>query len=307
MEKMNYTGHDIIFATGAPGSKWSRILSLIGLHPSLNSSDKDKFPRYNLDVQFDSGKIIPVGNHTGAYFGPDNQIGENFEDLTKMSKDEFIAEIKKPFDNWENGIKIVKSHWFSYNKNLNWLRSNFPDAKIVMVYNGNEVAFKWWHFVGGWDISFPTYTWYETDERMYNKIIEENKCIMKFSKENLVPIRFYSDFKEILTSLELSDDLNFLKTLTEEDKDLVRKLSFTEQDLMEQFNGSVKGAAIGILSNNSKKCNTLDEFKHHVAESNIVIRQRHINLKIDLLLSKRHGDAWLDQINNIIHSASDSD
>lgn len=301
---MNYTGHDIIFATGAPGSKWSRVLSLIGLHPDVNNSDKDKFPRYNLNVEFLSGKVIPVGNHTGAYFGPDNTIGENFEDLTKLSKSEFIEEIKKPFDNWEQGIKIVKSHWFSYGENLNWLKENFPDAKIIMIYNGNEVAFKWWHFVGGWEISFPTYTWYNNDLRMYEKILKENHDMIAFAKSNMVSIKMHKNFQSVLRLLDLSDNLDFLDSLTLEDEDLVRKISFNEKGLVDQFNGSVRGAALGILSNNSPRCADLEEFENNINAADIVLTMRHNDIKVDEILRLRHGDIWLDQINSIIETAS---
>jgi hypothetical protein len=304
MEKMNHTGNDIIFATGAPGSKWSRVLSLIGLHPDVNSSDKHKFPRYNLNVTMLNGKTVPVGNHTGAYFGPDNGIGENFEDLTKLTKEEFIEEIKKPFDNWDQGVKIVKSHWFSYGENLNWLKNNFPDAKFILVYNGNEVAFKWWHFVGGWDISFPTYTWYNNDSRMYEKILEENQDMLTFARSEMIPVKMHKNFQSVLTLLGLSDDLNFLDSLTAEDEDLVRKISFNEKDLLDQFNGSVRGAALGILSNNSPRCSDLEEFEQNIKHSNSMLTMRHNDLRVDELLKIRHGNEWIDQINSVVTQAS---
>lgn len=300
----DYTGHDLIFATGAPGSKWSRILSSLGLHPGINNSDKDKFPRYNLDVMFANGRMMPVGNHTGAYFGPDNNVGEKFDDLTKLTKEEFIEEIKRPFDNWHQGLKIVKSHWFSYGNNLDWLLENFPDSKIILVYNGDDVAFKWWHFVGGWDISFPTYTWYNNDQRMYEKILEENHYLLNFARKHLIPIRMYRDFKEILRELELSDDLEFINELSKDDIELINRLSTSESGLMDQFNGSVKGAALGVLSNKSTKCKDLEECNKRILESKKFLDQRHITFQIDRLLSERHSKAWLNQINKIIETAS---
>jgi hypothetical protein len=299
---IDYTGQDLIFATGAPGSKWSRILSLIGLHPEVNNSDKDKFPKYNMDVTFLGGKTLPVGNHTGAYFGPGNVIGEQFLDLTKLTKDEFLEEIKKPFDNWEQGVKIVKSHWFSYGENLNWIRENFPDSKMLLVYNGDEVAFKWWHFVGGWDITFPSYTWYATDQRMYEKILEENRCLLKFAKDNLIPVKFYPNFKKLLLSLDLDPSLDFLNNLNEEDLDLVRKVSSNERALLDQFDGSVKGAAVGVYSTNSERCNSTNEFDQILLESQIQVATRHEKLGVDKLLTMRHGLDWENQINTIINS-----
>lgn len=300
---IEYTGHDLIFATGAPGSKWSRILSSLGLHPAINNSDKDKFPRYNLDVEFADGKIMPVGNHSGAYFGPYNTIGEKFDDLTKLSKEEFVEEIKRPFDNWDQGLKIIKSHWFSYDKNLDWLLENFPDAKIILVYNGDEAAFKWWHFVGGWDISFPTYTWYVDDQRMYEKILEENRCILNFARKHLIPVKMYKDFQEILRELELSDDLDFINHLSKADISLVNRLAVSEIGLMEQFNGSVKGAALGVLSKKSVKSLDLTECNNYIKESNELSIRRHDRFQVDKLLAVRHSENWIDQINKIVESS----
>ena len=302
----DYTGHDLIFAAGAPGSKWSRILSMLGLHPSINNSDKDKYPKYTLNAINARGKIIAVGNHTGAYFGPGNVVGEKFDDLTKLTKEQFIEEINPSFDNWEQGIKIVKSPWFSYGNNLNWLMENFPDAKFILVYNGNDLAFKWWHYVGGWDISFPTYTWYENDQRMYNKILEENHHLLKFAEKHLVPIRMYKNFIELLQELDLSNDLGFIDQLAPDDVELIKSRS-TNLDLIEQFNTGVKGAAIGILSKNSTKCTGLEEYKTHLNESNDLLIQRHTSFEIDELLAKRYSDEWLVQIDKIIESACFTD
>lgn len=301
---MNYTGHDIIFATGAPGSKWSRILSLIGLHPEVNNSDKEKFPKYNMDVTFLGGRTLPVGNHTGAYFGPGNNIGEAFLDLTKLTKEEFLQEIKKPFDNWDQGVKIVKSHWFSYGENLNWLTENFPDASILLVYNGDEVAFKWWHFVGGWDITFPLYTWYDNDQRMYEKILEENRCLLKFAEDNLIPVKFYADFKELLGMLKLDPSLEFLNDLNDADIDLVRKVSSSENTLLDQFNGSVKGAAVGVYSNSARRCSSNEEYNEILAKSQHGVINRHIKLGVDELLKLRHGADWVTDVNVIINANS---
>lgn len=297
---MNNTGKDLIFATGAPGSKWSRILALIALHPSVNSSDKDKFPKYNMEVMFLNGKTGKVGNHSGAYFGPYNHVGEKFEDLTILSKEEFLEEIKKPFDDWDTGIKIIKSHWFSYGNNLEWLRENFPDSKIILSYNGEEVAFKWWHFVGGWDIDFPIYTWYDNDSRMYEKILEENTGIINFAKQNMIPIKFYAKFTEILESLELSTDLEFLNHITDADVDIIIKGIASPQTVVERFNTACRGCALGILTNTSAKCTDIEEFNNKLTQSRNTAEARHHEFKINDLLEQRYGKDWLEQIDSIV-------
>jgi hypothetical protein len=166
------------------------------------------------------------------------------------------------------------------------------------------VAFKWWHFVGGWDISFPTYTWYNNDSRMYEKILEENQDMLTFARLEMIPVKMHKNFQSVLTLLGLSNDLNFLDSLTVEDEDLVRKISFNEKDLLDQFNGSVRGAALGILSNNSPRCSDLEEFEQHIKHSNLMLTMRHNDLRVDELLKIRHGNEWIDQINSVVTQAS---
>jgi hypothetical protein len=316
----NYTGHDLIFAAAAPGSKWSRVLSKLSLHPSINNSDKYKYPTYKLNSLDTYGTTKPVGNHTGVYFGPGNGVGENFDDLTRLTKEQFIDEIKPSFADWEQGIKIVKSHWFSYYDNLNWLIENFPDAKLILVYNGNDVAFKWWHYVGGWDISFPSYTWYENDQRMYDKILEENHYLLKFAKKHLIPIRMYNYFTDLLQELELSSDLDFINHLVQDDIELIKQYnksfgraatgSFSNNSMIKlitQFNNNSKGSAIGVFSNNSIKCKNIEEFENHLSESDILLTNRHKLFEIDQLLVNKHNTAWLEKIDDIIAATSFTD
>jgi hypothetical protein len=73
---------------------------------------------------------------------------------------------------------------------------------------------------------------------------------------------------------------------------------------MKQFNGSVRGAALGIFYNNSKRCANLEEFENNIAASEEVLTRRHKDFKIDELLEIRHGAEWLDQINSIVYSKS---
>lgn len=291
-------GQDLIFATGAPGSKWSRILTTLGLHPQINNTDKDKFPKYNLLTKMASGRTVPVGNHSGAYFGPGNGYGEKFYDLTTLSKQEFLDEISKVFDNFTTGIKIVKSHWFSYGKNLEWLQENFPQAKIILIYNGDDIAFKWWHFVGGWDISFPTYTWYQNDKNMFNKILEENKGILDFASNNLIPLKIFTSFQEFLKELDLDTSTDFVDNLDEESIQLIDRLS-SETNLKDQINGSVRGAAIGILAASAGKSTDLANFNTTFKQSCQFINHRHKMLQVDELLEARYGQEWMQRINNI--------
>lgn len=278
-------GSDLIFATGAPGSKWSRVLSILSHHQDINSSDKNKFPTYSSEVTFPNGKTKKVGMHSSAYFGPGNGIGEDFHLLKKLTKESFINEVATAFDNFEDGIKIVKSHWFSYN--LDWLKENFPKAKFIFVYNGNEEAFKWWHLVGGWNIKFPKYSWYENDKRLYERICVENDLMLNFMKRHNVSFNT-KDFHTLVNYLNLSNDLTFYNDLKQ-----------TDDDLAYGRDNYAIGTTVGVY--NLELC-----FKDNLNEQldiiNNKIRLRHQSLGVDEILINSYGKDWYDTIQNIISS-----
>lgn len=173
-------GKDMIFAMGAPGSRWSGILRVLQMyHACINHSDDspdreyDRYTRTTLD-----NKEISVGWHRGAYWGPAHEVGEKFDSIRdNYTKEQFLEECKKPFENW-NGVKIIKSHWFAYN--IDVLKEWFPDAKQIAIQYGSDLdTFAWWHYVGGWDIRYPHYDWYVDNKRMFEQIQKENEAINK--------------------------------------------------------------------------------------------------------------------------------
>ena len=47
---------------------------------------------------------------------------------------------------------------------------------------------KWWKQAGGWDISYPDYSWYENDIRMFQQIRKQNLATSRFlweTKDNI--------------------------------------------------------------------------------------------------------------------------
>lgn len=173
----DYTGHDLILATGVPGSRWSATLRVISFNKGINRSDERSQWQYERLVMLNGNKT-EIGWHRGAYWGPNHAQGYNFDKLHLMTKAEIVNEFKKPYDDWESGVKIIKSHWFSYHLPL--LKELFPDAKFIATWKTNEFSFNWWHKVGGWDISYPHYQWYENDTRMKKQIAIENANILNF-------------------------------------------------------------------------------------------------------------------------------
>jgi hypothetical protein len=283
-------GSDLIFATGAPGSKWSRVLSILSHHQDINSSDKEKFPTYSTEATFPNGKTKKVGMHSSAYFGPGNGIGEDFHLLKKLTKESFIQEVSTAFDDFDSGIKIIKSHWFSYN--LDWLKDNFPKAKFIFVYNGNEEAFKWWHLVGGWNIKFPNYSWYETNERLYERICVENRLMLDFMKRNKISFNT-KDFHTLINYLGLGNDLSFYNELKE-----------TEDDLAYSRGNYTIGTVVGAYN---PDLNINDNLNESLDIINSKIRLRHQSLGVDEMLINSYGKDWYNTIQGIIESGERSD
>lgn len=163
-----YDGEDLIIAMGVPGSRWSGALRLLSLlTDQVNTSDEKQEWTYDKKA---------TGWHRGCYFGPGHAYGQGFDNLQQYSKQQLLDEFKKPYKHFD-GIKIIKSHWFSYDIPL--LLEYFPKAKFISFYVDDNDAFRWWHDVGGWDITYPIYDWYENDEKMLKQIAIENMAIKR--------------------------------------------------------------------------------------------------------------------------------
>lgn len=210
----NYQGEDLIIATGAPGSKWSGLLNAISFHKTVNDEDKADHRQYFIYYkQADSGKVLRMGWHFGVYFGPDNEYGHRFDDMSKLTKEEIVKEFAKPYNTWE-GTKIIKSHWFAYN--LDVIEKHFPKAKIILVWAPDEGCFDWWKHLGGWNISFPVYTWYKDDDRMRKQIREENAWILKFVFEKNLKIN-KGGIKEVCNMLGIDPSAENFKNFNPAD------------------------------------------------------------------------------------------
>lgn len=190
-----YKNNDIIFAMGAPGSRWSSIIRTIqSSNTCFNVSDES--PK----MTFKNEKT-KRGWHAGSYFGPDQEYGHGFDNIKEnYTFDQFLEECKKPYRDFNTGIKIVKSHWFSYN--IDTLREWFPNCKLLAVHQSDEKCFKHWHTVGGWDIPYPHYYWYKDDETMKNQIAIENSNIV-----NNFDLKYYK-INKLLDALEIDQTNN---------------------------------------------------------------------------------------------------
>jgi len=229
-----YEGDDLIIAMGAPGSRWSGSIRAIQTSVDVNTTDDDSERIYDLV----DGEM-PLGWHRGAYWGPYHEFGNNFDRLDDLTKEEVVSEFKRPFSNWNHGIKIIKSHWFSYHIPL--LREWFPKAKLIAFYMPDDFCFDWWHKVGGWNITYPHYEWYENDERMRLQIEIENACI-----QQAFPVLENLSLEEIHKKLGLSTQLISDHEIDEWDKKLPQLREIFNKSNQEVLNNTVYRTFTGI-------------------------------------------------------------
>jgi hypothetical protein len=169
----------IIFFTGAPGSKWSAIAHLLALSGRYNINISD----YNDDRVYEHPG--PKISHLGAYWGPGFGVGEKFNRINTLSKEDIYAQIETPYEdkNWKQH-RIIKCHQFSLN--LDWIKENFPTSKIAIVLRPDITCKEQWLYAGGFDgISYPNYnSYYKNEEVLEQKIAQENSASRKFIAEN---------------------------------------------------------------------------------------------------------------------------
>jgi len=186
---VKYSGEDLIFLIGCPGSRWSSVFLDLAKNEAVNTTEWREENKWDQPVQNVKGEHIKIGIHRGVYWGPGNTYGEGFDKLFAMSKPEILAEFMEPFENWDK-IKVIKSHWFAYH--IEYLQALFPKAKIVSCYANDIDSFYWWHKCGGWGMLFPNYTWYNDDSKMLEQIKEENYRILKFNRDRNVTFNLLS-------------------------------------------------------------------------------------------------------------------
>ena len=158
-----------IFVAGAPGSKWSSVVKNIYNSPSLDRSDYSEERTY----YHDAGGTMDL-MHLGAYFDPGMEFGSFFDRLDQHSREECEAEFDRPFTG--TGVRIVKSHVFAHH--IDFLRQNWPDCPVVLVYRPNDACLGWWVKCGHFDITYPKYDQYYKNLRtMAGIIADQNRDI----------------------------------------------------------------------------------------------------------------------------------
>ena len=158
-----------IFVTGAPGSKWSSVARSIWHSPDVDrSDDKNEYAEGNV-------------RHQGAYWDPGMEYGDFFNRMDEYSKEELEREFDRPFSG--EGVRIIKSHHFA--NFLPFIRETWLECPIVMCYRGDDACLGWWVKAGGFDITYPDYSYYRNLKMMGIQIATQNQGIRNFIRSDL--------------------------------------------------------------------------------------------------------------------------
>lgn len=170
---------DYILFTGAPGSRWSSVANSIYYSPDVDRSDSAMSRKY----VHHNGLV-----HEGTYFDPGMEYGNERENWDK------------PFSG--HGKRIIKSHTFAYSMPIGY-------PTVICLRNAYE-CYTWWMECGGWDITYPNYSWYQPDIKFHiSKMVDAATRFL----DSHDSVRVY-DSNELASALEIipaQKVLNFIE------------------------------------------------------------------------------------------------
>lgn len=187
---------DFIFVLGAPGSRWSGVAKSIYFSKDIDRSDSSAERQYHNP----HNKQLM---HLGAYWDPGMEFGRDFDRFDSLSKTELTEEFNRPFTG--NGWRIIKSHILT--EHVGHLATLF-NSPIVLVYRTNQDCFDWWHEAGGWNITYPNYSWYKDDAKMQEQIARQNAALTRFKDQK--GLYTVANNVELANKLGISTPVNYL-------------------------------------------------------------------------------------------------
>tara|TARA_B100000424_G_scaffold79754_1_gene59724 strand:+ start:1256 stop:1843 length:588 start_codon:yes stop_codon:yes gene_type:complete len=179
-----------IFLTGPPGSRWSGISQELRKLSWIDNSDITDARQYSHNL---------YSGHIGAYFGPEMEHGD-------WLKEGFYFNLleKEISSIWSGqGTKILMSHnWCYY---FDEIQKYYPNETIITVTRDNLSCYNWWHEAGGWNITYPSYTWYKNNVNMKKEIKKQNHCIKNLNKFEMTYEKFFKLYSLQIKNNKFSD------------------------------------------------------------------------------------------------------
>jgi len=182
----------LIFYVAIPGSGWAKLSLLLGCCAKLNLNKSDRRgDREETGKQGDTGCV----HHKGAFWDPGMEFGDGFDDLEKNhTKESFKAECLRPFTEINDQNYLIRSHFFAETKNLNWLKNNFPNNKIILVLRDTKLCWEGWNTAMNFTGRYPSYkAWMkytfirdhpENYDKMWSLMQRHDKMIREWVRDN---------------------------------------------------------------------------------------------------------------------------
>jgi hypothetical protein len=189
---MDVDGNDLLFITGAPGSRWSAVAYALSFADRIDSSD-------------------------GGDFGPRMELGNERRELDHLGKPEILERLHAPYAQ-PGGIKLVKGRFVS--RYLDTLRDLFPEARFVLVHRPDDKCFDGWLEAGGFSLNFPDYSWYQELDHMRAQIAQDNGAILDFAARHGARFKRYRTSSSLLKALGLSYSEETIQQRGESELDL---------------------------------------------------------------------------------------
>jgi hypothetical protein len=92
-----------------------------------------------------------------------------------------------------DGIRLVKSHIFSYKENIDYLRKHWPECPIVLVHRNDDSCLGWWVKCGHFDITYPLYHDYYHNLKDMAQIIKRQNIGIMEAFDTMKPFRVYTN------------------------------------------------------------------------------------------------------------------
>ena len=178
-----------IWFCGVPGSKWSGID--IQLRQVIGADRTDETPdrtQYHRPVDPND----PTNGHRGSYWGPGMGCGEDWVDFNFVKPHKLQDDIDNVFSG--TGPRVIKSHFFARQFNLDYLYNHFPGDYIVLCYREPQKSFAWWSEVMCFDEDhYPDYRpGYRDYNRMWERLWEESSKITDFAMRKDMQWQLYN-------------------------------------------------------------------------------------------------------------------
>lgn len=197
-----------IFLAGAPGSKWSSVNKNIYYSSDVDRSDYSEERTYSHDAP---GEMTLM--HLGAYFDPGMEF-ELPDSMSTLTKKQAETVFDKPFSG--RGVRIIKSHIFSYYENIQYLKELWPECPIIMCYRNDDECLGWWVKCGHFNITYPLYDQYYKDLRTMSKMIsKQNHGILNAERNHKV--RYPIDNIGLCTIIGIKQPIGYLQNYNQAD------------------------------------------------------------------------------------------